>query len=987
MMSTIELGETNEPRPPETEEPAVKKPGRGPSWSIMDWVITGSRSYKGTASNPGSSVNLVGMVGESGRTDTITVTTTATAVVAAGVGTNGVGYRFGDEYDDGDDDDDDSDDENRPERVDGKGRKRLSRKIRIPSTILTPYRLIGFLRFAALVLFIIWRLSHVNSDAVWLWGISIVCEIWFAITWLLDQLPKLSPINRETYLKVLEKKFERTLNGRSDLPAIDVFVSTADPEKEPSLVTANTVLSILAADYPVEKLACYVSDDGGSLLTFEAMDEAADFAKLWVPFCKKHDIEPRNPESYFNSKRDPYNYKVRVDFVKDRRRVKREYDEFKVRINGLPDMIHNRSDALNAREEEEAVKRQLKAGKDDEAPRYTKNPKATWMSNNTQWAGTWLQPKLEHTKSDHAGIIQVLAMPPASDPVFGSTRGINGVDIDLTGIDMRVPMLVYMSREKRQGFEHNKKAGAMNALVRASAVMSNGPFILNLDCDHYVNNSQAFREAICFMMDPKGDHVAFIQFPQRFEGIDPSDRYSNRNKVFFDANMRALDGLQGPAYVGTGCMFRRTALYGFDPPRFKILRNCCGWCFPKRHSMVINNEEEEPLEIYSDLPGRSTWSKRFGNSLLFLDSIEVAEYRARPVADHPSITNGREPGSLTGPCEPLTQEMIKEAINVISCWYEKKTEWGNQVGWVYGSVTEDVVTGYKMHTRGWRSVYCITKRDAFRGTAPINLTDRLQQALRWATGSVEIFFSKNNGILGGPKLKFFQRIAYLNVGIYPFTSIFLIVYCFVPALSLFSGQFIVQSLNVTFLVYLLIITITLCILAGLELKWSGISLDDWWRNEQFWMIGGTSAHLAAVIQGLLKVIGGIDISFTLTSKATVEDEDDEFAELYIVKWTSLMIPPITIMMVNIIAVTIAIGRELYSANPNWGKLLGGVFFSIWVLMHLYPFAKGLMGRGGKTPAVVFIWAGLVSITIALLCVSINPSSDSARSDFSGASFP
>jgi cellulose synthase-like protein len=65
-----------------------------------------------------------------------------------------------------------------------------------------------------------------------------------------------------------------------------------------------------------------------------------------------------------------------------------------------------------------------------------------------------------------------------------------------------------------------------------------------------------------------------------------------------------------------------------------------------------------------------------------------------------------------------------------------------------------------------------------------------------------------------------QRIAYLNVGIYPFASIFLIVYCFLPALSLFSGQFIVQTLNVTFLTYLLIVTITLCLLAMLEIKWS-----------------------------------------------------------------------------------------------------------------------------------------------------------------------
>jgi len=266
----------------------------------------------------------------------------------------------------------------------------------------------------------------------------------------------------------------------------------------------------------------------------------------------------------------------------------------------------------------------------------------------------------------------------------------------------------------------------------------------------------------------------------------------------------------------------------------------------------------------------------------------------------------------------------------------------------------------------------VTTRDAFRGTAPINLTDRLHQVLRWATGSVEIFFSRNNALFATSRMKILQRVAYLNVGIYPFTSVFLIVYCFLPALSLFSGQFIVQTLSVSFLVYLLIITITLALLAVLEVKWSGIELEEWWRNEQFWLIGGTSAHLAAVLQGLLKVVAGIEISFTLTSKSGGDDIDDEFADLYIVKWSSLMIPPITIMMINLIAIAVGFSRTIYSQNPEWSKLLGGVFFSFWVLAHLYPFAKGLMGRRGRTPTIVFVWSGLLAITISLLWVAINP---------------
>ena len=247
-------------------------------------------------------------------------------------------------------------------------------------------RLLVVFRFAALGLFLVWRVSHPNTDAMWLWGMSVVCEIWFAFSWILDQLPKLSPINREADVEVLKERFEHVTmsaanpTGRSDLPGMDIFVSTADPDKEPPLVTANTILSILAAEYPVEKLACYLSDDGGALLSFEALAEAASFARIWVPFCRKHSIEPRNPESYFLLKGDPTKNKVRADFVRDRRRVKREYDEFKVRINGLPESIRRRSDAYNAHEEIRAKRAQVEMGGVDPVTQAIKFEKATWMA-------------------------------------------------------------------------------------------------------------------------------------------------------------------------------------------------------------------------------------------------------------------------------------------------------------------------------------------------------------------------------------------------------------------------------------------------------------------------------------------------------------------------------------------------------------------------------------------------------------------------------
>ena len=68
-------------------------------------------------------------------------------------------------------------------------------------------------------------------------------------------------------------------------------------------------------------------------------------------------------------------------------------------------------------------------------------------------------------------------------------------------------------------------------------MLTNAPFMLNLDCDHYINNSKAVREAMCFLMDPQlGKKLCYVQFPQRFDGIDRHDRYANRNVVFFDVS-------------------------------------------------------------------------------------------------------------------------------------------------------------------------------------------------------------------------------------------------------------------------------------------------------------------------------------------------------------------------------------------------------------------------------------------------------------------
>jgi len=99
-----------------------------------------------------------------------------------------------------------------------------------------------------------------------------------------------------------------------------------------------------------------------------------------------------------------------------------------------------------------------------------------------------------------------------------------------------------------------------------------------------------------------------------------------------------------------------------------------------------------------------------------------------------------------------------------------------------------------------------------------------------------------------------------------------------------------------------------------------------------------------------------------------------------------MIPPITIGMTNLIAIMVGISRTIYSTIPEWSKLIGGVFFSLWVLAHLYPFFKGLMGKGGKTPTIVFVWAGLLSVIISLLWLYMTPGNSNINTPGGGTGF-
>ncbi|KAL8153045.1 hypothetical protein V2J09_010805 [Rumex salicifolius] len=153
------------------------------------------------------------------------------------------------------------------------------------------------------------------------------------------------------------------------------------------------------------------------------------------------------------------------------------------------------------------------------------------------------------SKHDHQTILQIL--------INGRRSNVK----DAQGMPM--PNLIYLAREKRSEYFHNFKAGAMNALIRVSSKISNGPIILNVDCDMYCNDSQSIRDALCFFMDEKqSQDIGYVQFPQVFDNMTKNDLYGSSLRVIREVDFHGLDGIGGPLYIGSGCFHLREVLCG-----------------------------------------------------------------------------------------------------------------------------------------------------------------------------------------------------------------------------------------------------------------------------------------------------------------------------------------------------------------------------------------------------------------------------------------
>ncbi|XP_048600079.1 cellulose synthase-like protein G2 isoform X2 [Brassica napus] len=336
-----------------------------------------------------------------------------------------------------------------------------------------PYRIYAVVHMCGIIA-LMYHHAHslFTEHTALLTSLLLISDVVLASMWASTTSLRLNPVHRTEYPEKYVAKPEE------HFPKLDVFICTADPYKEPPMMVANTVLSVMAYGYPSDKISVYVSDDGGSSLTLFALMEAAKFSEHWLPFCKKNNVQDRSPEVYFSLKSSSWT---------------EEAENLKV------------------------------------------------LQNN---------------------------------------------ETEIT------PNLIYVSREKIRATPHHFKAGALNTLLRVSSVMTNSPIILTLDCDMYSNNPTTPLHALCYLSDPKINFgLGFVQFPQRFQGINRNDVYASELRRPFDINMVGYDGLMGPIHVGTGCFFNRRIFYG--PPANLIL--------PELDELAPTRIADKPIKAHTVL--------------------------------------------------------------------------------------------------------------------------------------------------------------------------------------------------------------------------------------------------------------------------------------------------------------------------------------------------------------------------------------------------
>ena len=664
-----------------------------------------------------------------------------------------------------------------------------------------------------------YRITHLLLEpptAPWL--LMTVAELLLSVLWFFNQAFRWRPVSRS----VMTEKLPRD----EKLPGLDIFVCTLDPEKEPTVEVMDTIISAVAMDYPSDKLAVYLSDDGGCDVTLYGIREAAEFAKEWVPFCNIYGVKSRCPKVFFS----PFG----------------EEDQHTLRHDGFS----TQRDLIKAKYEK--------------------------MQKNIEKFGS--DPKNRRIVSDRPPRIEIINDQPG------------------------MPLVVYVSRERRPSLPHKFKGGALNALLRVSGLISNGPYVLVMDCDMYSNDPTSAKQAMCFFLDPEtSKYIAFVQFPQMFHNLSKKDIYDNQSRTAFKTMWQGMDGLRGPGLSGSGNYLSRSALLFGSP-----------------------NQKDDYLKDAQ---------KYFGKSTAYIESLKAIR------------------GQKSSKKNISRDEMLREAQVVASCSYENNTNWGTEVGFSYGILLESTITGYLLHSRGWKSAYLYPKTPCFLGCAPTDIKEGMLQLVKWLSELLLLGVSSKYSpfTYGFSRMSIIHTFTYCFMTMSSLYAVVFILYGIVPQVCLLKGITVFPKATDPWFAVFAFVYVSTQIQHLIEVLSGDGSVAMWWDEQRIWILKSVTS-IFAIIDGIKKWLGLNKVKFNLSNKAIDKEKLKKYEQgRFDFQGAAVFMAPLVLLLIaNIVSFFVGIWRLFNFNVKDFEEMFGQLFLVTYVMLLSYPILEAIVTMKSKS---------------------------------------
>ena len=493
------------------------------------------------------------------------------------------------------------------------------------------------------------------------------------------------------------------------------------------------------------------------------------------------------------------------------------------------------------------------------------------------------------------------------------------------------------------------KAGNLNNALLATE----GEFVLVLDADQ-VPHPGILDRTLGYFKDPQ---MALVQTPQWFENVPVSDPLGSQAPLFYGPIQQSKDGWNAAFFCGSNAILRREALMQLGLSRYvtDVERSVHRAIRTSRRLLARAREEAAgDRRVTSALRKAATIVENARTELAAGDGISDVTYRfqrgidaiARDYADADLAMmrdDLRELAALSNETDTFAGiddaalEMLTgretsplaaiEAISVLAGALD--VDRGDEAQAIMPmatiSVTEDMATSMRLHGLGWRSAY--HGEVLASGLAPEDLETMIGQRLRWAQGTMQVFFRENP--LLQRRLSVGQRLMYFGTMWSYFSGFPALVYVTAPVLCLAFGVIPVTAYSLDFFARFIPF-----LLLNQLLFWVVAAGRPTWRGAQY-SLALFPVWIEAVTSAFKNVFLGRPLGFRVTSKVRVEGGRP--------RW-DLVRPQLIVMASLVVALIVVVIRILVGQAEGIAPYVN----IVWVIYDLAVFSiiiRAVLYRG------------------------------------------